>query len=209
MVARPRPNGDLDPWKGAQQSTTMGLQARADRAPSNKGIAMSLSPDAILPTTAARDGAPKRRTVVVGYDGSDESRAAVAVAIDRAKPSDRIVLVHATTPASSWLGSPYYQLEVAKIHDAAERILDEMRPIAEQAVMPIEFSVLEGPPAEAIIRAAAVRDADEIVVGSRGLGRIRGALGSVSQELLREAAVPVVVVNRDAADVLQAPALVC
>ena len=170
---------------------------------------MSLSMDAIPPTTAERDGAANRRTVVVGYDGSDEARAAVAVAIDRAEPSDRLVLVHATAPASNWLGSPYYELEVAKIHDAAERILDEMRPIAEQVETSIEFSVLEGPPAEAIIRAAAVRDADEIVVGSRGLGRIRGALGSVSQELVREAAVPVVVVNRDAADVLRAPALVC
>jgi nucleotide-binding universal stress UspA family protein len=52
-----------------------------------------------------------------------------------------------------------------------------------------------------------VRDADEIVVGSRGLGRIRGALGSVSQELLREAARPVLVIGRDAAAVLGTPAL--
>ena len=82
-----------------------------------------------------------------------------------------------------------------------------MRPIAEQVETPIEFSVLEGPPAEVLIRAAAVREADEIVVGSRGLGRIRGALGSVSQELLREAARPVLVVSRDAAAVRGAPAL--
>jgi nucleotide-binding universal stress UspA family protein len=73
--------------------------------------------------------------------------------------------------------------------------------------MPIEFEVLEGPPAEVLIRVAAVRDADEIVVGSRGLGRLRGALGSVSQEVLREAARPVLVVGRDAAAVVEAPAL--
>ena len=96
------------------------------------------------------------------------------------QPADRIVLVHATAPASNWLGTPYYERAVAQSHIAAERVLDEMRPIAEQVETPIEFSVLEGPPAEALIRAAAVRDADEIVVGSRGLGRIRGALGSVS-----------------------------
>ena len=72
-----------------------GLQPGQTGRP-NKGIAMSLSLDAIPPTIAARDGATKRRTVLVGYDGSDESRAAVAVAIDRAQPSDRIVLVHAT-----------------------------------------------------------------------------------------------------------------
>ena len=67
--------------------------------------------------------------------------------------------------------------------------------------------MLEGPPAEVLIRAATVREADEIVVGSRGLGRIRGALGSVSQELLREAARPVLVVSRDAATARGALAL--
>jgi nucleotide-binding universal stress UspA family protein len=57
-----------------------------------------------------------------------------------------------------------------------------------------DFELLEGPPAEAIARAAIVRDADEIVVGSRGLGRFRGAFGSVSHGLLHEADRPVVVV---------------
>ncbi len=168
---------------------------------------MSLSTHDIRSGAAAPDGAVKPRTLVVGYDGSDEARAAFAVAIDRARPSDRIVLVHATAPASNWLGTPYYERAVAQIHDTAERVLDEMRPIAEQVEMPIEFSVLEGPPAEVLIRAATVREADEIVVGSRGLGRIRGALGSVSQELLREAARPVLVVGPDAAAVRGAPAL--
>ena len=164
---------------------------------------MTLSTHAIPPPADA----PEPRTVVVGYDGSDEARAAFAVAIDRARPSDRIVVVHAVAPASNWLGTPYYDRAVAHIHAAAEDVLDEMRPIAEQVEMPIEFSVLEGPPAEVLVRAAAVRDADEIVVGSRGLGRIRGALGSVSQELLREAARPVLVVSHEAVVARETPAL--
>jgi nucleotide-binding universal stress UspA family protein len=168
---------------------------------------MTLSTHAIRPTAAVPDRAVEPRTVVVGYDGSDEARAAFAVAIDRVRPSDRIVLVHAVAPASNWLGTPYYERAVAQIHAAAEDVLDEMRPIAEQVDTPIEFSVLEGPPAEVLVRAAAVRDADEIVVGSRGLGRIRGALGSVSQELLREAARPVLVVSREAAVARETPAL--
>jgi nucleotide-binding universal stress UspA family protein len=39
-----------------------------------------------------------------------------------------------------------------------------------------------------------VRDADEIVVGARGLGRVRALLGSVSHELLHIADRPVVVI---------------
>jgi len=106
------------------------------------------------PRRSARAVQP--RTMIVGYDGSDEARVAFAVAINRARPSDTIVVVHAAAPASSWLGSPYYQRAVAKIHQAADRILDEMRPIAAHVETPIEFEVLEGTPAEVLIRAAAV-----------------------------------------------------
>ena len=41
---------------------------------------------------------------------------------------------------------------------------------------------------------ARVRGADEIVVGARGLGRVRALLGSVSHELLHVADRPVVVI---------------
>jgi nucleotide-binding universal stress UspA family protein len=157
--------------------------------------------------SASADALTEPRTIVVGYDGSDEARAAFAVAIDRSRPADSIVVVHATMPASSWLGTPYYERAVEQTRAAAERVLDELRPIAEQVETPIEFELLEGPPARVLSRVAAVREADEIVVGSRGLGRLRGALGSVSQELLREAGRPVLVVGRDAAAVVETPAL--
>ena len=58
----------------------------------------------------------------------------------------------------------------------------------------IETELLAGPPAEAIVRVAAARDADEIVVGSRGFGAARAALGSVSHKLLHLADRPVVVI---------------
>jgi len=159
---------------------------------------MSSTPQDTFPSAPVTARTAKRRTVVVGYDGSDEARTAFAVAIERSEATGTLVVVHATPPASSWLGSPYYERAVARNHQAAERVLDEMRPLAEQVQMPIEFEVLEGSPAEVLVRAAAARAADEIVVGSRGLGRLHGALGSVSQELLREATCPVLVVGRDA-----------
>ena len=57
-----------------------------------------------------------------------------------------------------------------------------------------ENSLLEGPAARALLSAADARNADEIVVGSRGFGPVRGALGSVSHALLRDADRVVVVV---------------
>jgi nucleotide-binding universal stress UspA family protein len=49
-------------------------------------------------------------------------------------------------------------------------------------------------PGQAIADVARVRHADEIVVGARGLGRVRALLGSVSHELLHIADRPVVVI---------------
>ena len=43
-----------------------------------------------------------------------------------------------------------------------------------------ETELIGGSPAQAITDVARARDADEIVIGSRGMGRLRGVLGSVS-----------------------------
>lgn len=56
--------------------------------------------------------------------------------------------------------------------------------------------VVEGPPAEAIIATAVSAKDDLIVVGSRGRGRIAGAiLGSTARALARHSPVPVLVVR--------------
>lgn len=62
----------------------------------------------------------------------------------------------------------------------------------------LETSLLEGPPARAIVAAADARDADEIVPGSRGFGPVRGVLGSVSHAVLHETDRVVVIVPDDA-----------
>jgi nucleotide-binding universal stress UspA family protein len=54
--------------------------------------------------------------------------------------------------------------------------------------------LIGGAPAEALDQVARTRGADEIVVGARGLGRMRALLGSVSHELLHVADRPVVVI---------------
>jgi nucleotide-binding universal stress UspA family protein len=159
-------------------------------------------------TDGSGDGRPSAeeaaepRTFVVGYDESDEARAAFAVAVDRSRPGDTVVVVHAISPASRRLDSSSDERVVQAIPRAAESVLNALRPIAEQANRQVEFELLEGSPAEVLIRAGAWHDAHEIVVGSRGLGRPRVPLGSVSQQLLREAGRPVLVVGRDAATAL-------
>lgn len=56
----------------------------------------------------------------------------------------------------------------------------------------LETDVLEGPAAEAILRVAEVRKVDLIVMGTRGLGQLKGLLlGSQSQKVLAHAPCPV------------------
>jgi hypothetical protein len=60
----------------------------------------------------------------------------------------------------------------------------------------VEPELIEGDPAETLLRVARIRGAQEIVVGSRGLGRFRALLGSVSHAVLQQADRPVLIVAR-------------
>jgi nucleotide-binding universal stress UspA family protein len=60
----------------------------------------------------------------------------------------------------------------------------------------IHTEILEGTPAEAILEVAKTRDVNLIVMGSRGLGRLAGALlGSQSQKVVQHATCPVLIVR--------------
>jgi nucleotide-binding universal stress UspA family protein len=70
--------------------------------------------------------------------------------------------------------------------------------------LPLNVDVMFGDPAEEIIAAAARIDADMIVMGSRGLGRLGSAiLGSVASVVLRSAPCPVLVVREPEDEVVR------
>ena len=139
-------------------------------------------------------------TFVVGYDGSAEARRALQVAAGRARPGGTVVAVHATPSASEWLDSSFYDSAVTARLRREDEILGELANVNLGDVR-LDVELVDGSPAEALVRSARTRDALEIVVGSRGLGAIRAALGSVSQKVLRYADRPVVVVPAAASDV--------
>lgn len=130
-----------------------------------------------------------RPCIVVAYDGSPTARRALSWAIDRAGTTGKVVVAHAFEPPHDWLGHPYYG-RVLEDHRARGQALLDALP----QDPPLETELIAGSPAEAIATIASVRDADEIVVGSRGFSRARATLGSVSHELLHLADRPVVVI---------------
>jgi len=144
---------------------------------------------------------------VVGVDGSPGSLAALRFALAEARLRDAtLVAVHAwafplfEAPEPFLLEFPGPQVDTLAQVTAAlalqseerlDRALQEVAPEAEG--VEIERRVTEGSAAAVLIEAS--RDADLLVVGSRGHGGFTGLrLGSVSRQCVSHASCPVVVV---------------
>jgi nucleotide-binding universal stress UspA family protein len=139
-------------------------------------------------------------TVVVGVDGSAGSVAALRFAIEEAKlrRADVKAVAAWNIPAAAydsiWVAGP---LEPRALEEAATAALESALAAAGGAASGVNVTPLvrRGHPADVLV--AEARDADLLVVGSRGLGGFRGLLlGSVSQQCAHHADCPVVIVPR-------------
>ena len=133
--------------------------------------------------------------IVVGVDGSVASHVALSRAIERVYPAGQLYIVYAWQVPEAWRGRGTYQPFVDRALADAEEVLDEVR-IAHPGLRGIawETELIGAPPAKAIADVARVRGADEIILGTRGFGRVRALLGSVAHEVIHQAACPVTVI---------------
>lgn len=133
--------------------------------------------------------------IVVGVDGSPESRLALDMAIEEARLRQGTVeAVHTWLPAVYYAPPEYVGMAQAREdYVAASRdLMDKMLADVPDDVT-IESTVLEGPAAPTLVRHA--READLLVVGSRGRGGFSGLLlGSTSHWVTSHATCPVLVV---------------
>jgi nucleotide-binding universal stress UspA family protein len=152
-----------------------------------------------------KSSANRRPVIVVGYDGSEASRAAVAVAARRAGRRGQVFVVHAYELPPDFLGSPNFDRLPSERKDHGRALLEALPLTGDDDLLDTEYEteLIGGPPARAIADVARIRDADEIVVGARGLGRIRALLGSVSHELLQIADRPVLVIPSGAVQLVE------
>ncbi|PWK65211.1 nucleotide-binding universal stress UspA family protein [Streptomyces sp. CG 926] len=135
-----------------------------------------------------------KRTLVVGVDGSTESRAAADWAAEEAERRDMHVhLVHA------WLWQP---LAVPVVQDRgvearrAQEILEETQAelTRHHPRLSLTAEVVPDVPVPALLRAA--KDAEMLVLGTRGHSALAGfLLGSYGQQLIASTECPVVSVR--------------
>jgi nucleotide-binding universal stress UspA family protein len=142
--------------------------------------------------------------IVVGVDGSEAAREALAWALGEARLRNTPVqVVCAWHVAPLAYGAPGFAIADRELFDsfrvAAEQAMDEtVDALADAAKgVRIEKSVVEGAAPNVLIEAA--QDAELLVVGSRGHGPLTGLLlGSVSFQVAHLAPCPVVIVRPNA-----------
>jgi nucleotide-binding universal stress UspA family protein len=142
-----------------------------------------------------------RGAVVVGYNGKGHSRTALAWAVEEAVRRDAplLVLYAANYPGMTSEPGPGLLHREPGALEAAEEVT--AGGVAEAATLQPVIRVLGATEVESPTRAliAASNDAALVVVGSRGYGRVRGALlGSVAFAVAARADCPVVIAKDEA-----------
>ena len=124
------------------------------------------------------------RKILLGYDGSDDSEKAAALAISLAQKYDATIIVcHA-------FGHMPVTSKPSEVRRLVNPVVERLTKLGITTLVSIPDAV----PAQGILDAADEHHADLIVMGSRGRGTFANLLlGSTSERVLRYAKVPVLI----------------
>ena len=142
--------------------------------------------------------------IVVGVDGSAHAQRALEWAMREGALRQVEVTVMTVNPAeaSPWTGRRLTMPAEAEAKEQSRQAIEKAvaqaaGEIGAQQPASVTISVFSGFPARSLIDAS--RDADLVVIGSRGAGGFEAlVLGSISSQVVHHAACPVVVVPSDA-----------
>jgi len=147
------------------------------------------------------------KKMMIATDGSDCSRLAAEKGIELARLSGGTVYavcVVSTTSLSMYMDylssagmNPYWELIYEGLKKQAQQAVDYIKGLGDKNGIDVESIVLEGDPADELIRYAEENGMDIIVMGTlgrTGIGRL--LLGSVAGNVIRHSKVPVMVVRK-------------
>jgi nucleotide-binding universal stress UspA family protein len=141
--------------------------------------------------------------ILVGFDGSDHAKQALEWAMKEAAVRHApltVLAVHAVV-ASHWTGNPVTYPEDRTVQEAASHAAEEAvaavaAQLGESTPVAVTVRAVSGIPAQELIEAS--RDADVLVVGSRGGGGFASLMmGSTSSQVVHHAHCPVLVMPRN------------
>ncbi|MBN1135319.1 MAG: universal stress protein [Anaerolineae bacterium] len=137
------------------------------------------------------------KRILLATDGSPDARQALVYVRDLAlRDGAQVFVVHAFDPVPSYLGDLWRDQVAARHVSAGQEVAGNAAQSLREAGIDVVVEVLEGPPADAILKVVDVRDCDLIVMGSRGHGTLASLLlGSVSHRVLSHARIPVMIVR--------------
>lgn len=141
--------------------------------------------------------------ILVPIDGSEQSEKAEKMAIDIAKMTNaEIKFIHVFFPPDRYLAffgeAPISvsQEILDELEHSGERLLEKHVTKYKNEKLKIESELLMGNIADLICQEAKAGNFDLIIIGSRGLGAIKGyLLGSVSTKVSQHAPCPVLITH--------------
>ena len=142
---------------------------------------------------------PRRQRILIAVDDSAPSHWAVRYGGELAERlGGRVMLLHVVVPDTSVVDQPRTQEALDQESRAeGEKLLERVAALLPPAVS-FDCMQLEGAPAEEIVGAAHVWEADLIVLGTRGRGRVaQFLLGSVAEAVIRRATCPVLTLGHE------------
>lgn len=134
--------------------------------------------------------------ILVGVDGSKCAKRAFDAAVEMARSGGAKLLVVCVVQPPARVSSRKETVArfVGILEREAKLILADYAEEADRKGVKTETLVAKGNPAKIILYTANAEKVDLVVVGSRGLGGVRGLLlGSVSSAIVRSSKVPVLV----------------
>jgi nucleotide-binding universal stress UspA family protein len=207
LTAHGRPS-DIVAWKAAHVGADLVVMATHGRGGPSRWVLGSVADEVLHRTTRpvllVREGQrphPQRPLrVLVPLDGSELAEQALTHARAIAGPEGEIVLFQAVTPATvvveDMAQDPFWSELLTDSQDEALRYLEQVAADLRAAGYPVRVAAEHGFPAARIAQYAREQHVDLIVLGSHGRsGAARWLLGSVADELVRLAPVPLLLLR--------------
>jgi len=136
--------------------------------------------------------------ILLATDGSENAIRAASEALRLAKVfSSQVILAHifSNPPAQSRMAKANFDVHSILEEDAKTAIKDTID-LFEAESLSYTLKVAMGDPAAEIIDIAGKENADLVIIGSRGLGAIKGVvIGSVSQKVASRVTCPILIVK--------------